>query len=236
MKLSFILVFGLTAVLGQYTGDKGNGVEKGTPQLQELLNRIQVTPKVNFTRDDYEKLGRKLTDSAAIADLMIKQAVDVDLSDLSVDAKDAEDAIVLAAIEARNLLERRLINTFSGKAEMSEIDSTKAEMKLILDALFKVGTLDDKAAGRLVKYLDDHPYYLAGIKVAYVLEPELFEKDVLNYTTLFFEQANERDPELTHKLAKILNIVQDKYEVFPDDYYTKMKKTYVPKRNYRQRR
>lgn len=230
MQLTTLLAIAMPAVLGASAGqpDLLGGTLKSIGLIQKFLD-IDVAARANFTAEDLVKIGAKLADPDAVKGLLVDEVVSFNLTDLTIPEHETEQALIDAAMSTRNGLEHYLLSKVANKTDKDLLQDTRNDIRTTLTALDKVDNLKEKLFAQVSSVFSQNPAYASIFKYTLAAAPNVFGKKPLDYIRLLAGIGNESFPDVTDKIVMAVDLAQEQFDLFPQDFYNKLLKAFAGK-------
>ncbi|KAJ9087755.1 hypothetical protein DSO57_1030124 [Entomophthora muscae] len=129
--------------------------------------------------------------------------------------------IIQAVKDSKSRFESLIVTFVASKANAE----AKKEVHKILKDLGQVDNLEQAAKDKIDTVFSAHPEYIKTIKFTVASMPEPGQAQVLDYASYFVTAANESDPAVAEALVNVMEWAQEKFELFPESFYTKLQAT-----------
>ncbi|KAJ9070183.1 hypothetical protein DSO57_1011103 [Entomophthora muscae] len=231
---SLIVSFAISGTLGASITGPGDTVfdsyVKGAETVAsisykpETLTQLQEDPEVPFTPEDYSLIVPQLMQPDILSSLLVDKKVDLNYTGLSVSPEEANEGLIAISQTLKKSASQLIREAVYYKTKLPTQEAAVKRIHASLDRLDKVDNLEQVMLAKAAKAIHSHPNFTKYLQIAIKALPEVFEHDVIGYLTLYFKEADAYSPTVARTLRKVLYDVQVKYTVFPNDYYTKIKK------------
>lgn len=138
----------------------------------------------------------------------------------NVPEKEANE-IIHAVQDSKTKFENFLITFVASKAT----EESKKEIHMILKDLSQIDNLEQTLKDNIDTAFSTNPEYLKSIQFTLATIPEPLQIQVLDYINYFVTSAHESDPAVADALINVIEWTQDKYQLFPEKFYTKLQAT-----------